>query len=94
MSLYQLVQFLQGYVNSEKTTTLIKIKLRTLYNWLHQLRFEYKDIKKDVFVDNHKQPNVAKDWKKKFYKIKKLNLYLLKFNENKTMKKKSILPIA
>lgn len=92
MSSYKFVQFLQGYVNPEGTTTLMKIKSCTVRNWLYQLGFEYKDVKKDVFVDGHKQPDVVEDPKKFLHQMEELKPYLVKFNEDGTMKEK-IYPI-
>lgn len=61
MSLYKLVQYLRDYVNLQSIQALVEIKLQTAQRSLHKLGFEYKDIKKDVFVDIHEQPDKVKD---------------------------------
>ena len=53
LTLYKLVQHLRKYVSPEGVQTPIEIKSRTARNLLHKLGFEYKDLKKDVFVDRH-----------------------------------------
>lgn len=50
--------------------------------------FEYKDVKKDVFVDGHERPNVVEDWKKFLHQMEELKPYLVEFNEDRTMKEK------
>lgn len=57
-------------------------------NWLHRLGFEYKDVKKDVFVDGHERPDVVEDRKKFLHKTEELKPYLVEFNEDGTMKEK------
>ena len=52
---------MRDYVNPEGIQTPIVIKSRTARKWLHKLGFEYKDIKKDVFVDEHERPVVVED---------------------------------
>lgn len=89
MSLYKLVQHLREYVNSEGRTTPIEIKSRTAQNWLYRLGFEYKDVKKNVFIDRHKRPDIIEDRKKFFNKMEELKLYLVEFNEDGTMKEKN-----
>ena len=91
MSLYKLVQHFREYVNSEGVTTLIEIKLRTTQNWLYHLGFKYKDVKKNVFIDGHKQPNIIEDRKKFFEKMEELKPYLVEFNEDGTIKEKNYL---
>lgn len=53
MSSYKLVQYLKQYVNAEGIPTPIVIRSRTARRWLHHLGFEYKEVKKVVFVDGH-----------------------------------------
>ena len=89
LSLYKLVQYLKEYVNSEGMITPIEIKLRNAQNWLHHLGFEYKDVKKDVFIDGHERPDVIEDRKKFLEKMEELKQYLVEFNEDNTMKKKN-----
>lgn len=68
---------------------MIEIKSRTAQKWLHCLGFKYKDVKKNIFVDGHKQLDVVKDRKRFLKKIEKLKPYLVEFNEDGTMKKKN-----
>ena len=51
--------------------------------------FEYKDIKKDIFIDGHKRSNVVKDCKRFLNKIEELKPYLVKFNEDGIIKDKT-----
>lgn len=48
-------------MDSERVETLIVIRLRTTRRWLHELGFEYKEVKKDVFIDGHERPDVVED---------------------------------
>lgn len=88
MSSYKLVQYLKGYVNPEGITNPIEIKSRTARKWLHRLGFEYKDVKKDVFVDGHERSDVIEDCKRFLEKMEELKSYLVEFNEDGTMKEK------
>lgn len=90
MSPYKLVQYLKGYVNPERITNSIEIKSRTARNWLHRLGFEYKDLKKDVFVDGHERSDVVEDRKRFLEKMEELKPYLVEFNEDGTMKDRQI----
>ena len=89
MTSYKLVQYLRNYVNPEGIQTPIEIKSRTARKWLYKLGFEYKDIKKDVFVDGHERPDVVED-RQKFLRIMKgLEPYLVEFEEDGSMKTKN-----
>ena len=46
-------------------------------------------MKKDVFVDRHKQSDVEEDYKRFLNKMKDLKPYLIEFNKNGTMKDKT-----
>ena len=79
---------MKEYVNLEGIPNPIEIKSRTARNWLHKLGFEYKDVKKDVFIDGHERPDVVQD-RENFLKVmKELEPYLVEFNEDGTMKDK------
>lgn len=80
------MQHLKEYVNPEGIPTPIEIKSRTAWNWLRKLGFEYKDVKKDVFIDGHERPDVVKDRQKILKVIKELEPYLVEFNEDGTIK--------
>lgn len=56
--------------------------------WFNQLEYIYWDIKKDIFIDGHKRPNVIKDWKVFLKTISDLKLYLFKFSSKKNIKEK------
>ena len=92
MSSYKLVQHLKDYINSEGKKSPIEIKSRTVRKWLQHLGFEYKDVKKDVFVDGHEWSDVVEDRKRFLNKIKDLKPYLVEFNEDGTMKDKMYPP--
>ena len=51
--------------------------------------FEYKDVKKNVFVDRHKQSDVVEDCKRFLNKMEELKTYLVGFNEDGAMKDKT-----
>lgn len=79
---------MRNYVNLEGVQSPIEIKSRTARNWLHKLGFEYKDIKKGVFVYGHERPNVVKDRNKFLRTMKDLAPYLVKFEEDGSIKTK------
>ena len=88
MNSYKLVQFLKTYVGHEKEEIPIMIQLRTARNWLRKLRYKYKDLRKDVFIDKHKQSDVIEDRKNFLYKMEELNRYIVKFDKNSAIKPK------
>lgn len=51
----------------------------------------YENVKKDVFVDEHERSDVVEDREKFLNTIKDLELYLVEFEENKSMKTKNYL---
>lgn len=55
---------------------------------LYQLDFKYKDVKKNVFVDRHEQPDVVKDYKRFLNIIEELKPYMVKFNKDNMIKDK------
>ena len=54
--------------------------------------FKYKDMKKDVFINGHKQSDVVENCKRFLNKTEDLKSYLVEFNEDDTMKDKTYLP--
>ena len=86
---YKLVQHLRTYVSPEKVQTPIEIKSRTARKWLHKLGFEYKDVKKDVFVDGHERLDVVEDREKFLNMMKDLEPYLVEFEQDGSMKTKN-----
>lgn len=90
LSSYKLVQYLkQSYVNPEGIPTPIVIRSRTARRWLHSLGFEYKEVKKDVFVDGHERSDVVEDRKHFLKKMKDLEPYLVEFEADGAMKPKT-----
>ena len=92
MNSYKLVQHLKDYKNPKRKESSVEIKSRTAWKWLHRLGFEYKDVKKDVFVDGHEWSDVIEDCKRFLKKIEDLKPYLVEFNENGTMRDKTYPP--
>lgn len=74
MSFYKLIQFLKTFINLQRIKTPIIIFLCIVQKWLSKLGYKYKDKKKAVFIDGHKQCDIMKDYKKLF---KKINAYFL-----------------
>ena len=67
------------------------IRSRTARNWLRKLGYEYKDVRKDVFVDGHERSDVVEDRKNFLQKMEELKPYIVEFEENGA---RSIHPIA
>ena len=61
------------------------ICLRIAQRWLCKLKYKYKDVCKDVFMDEHKRSDVVEDCKKFFRKIEKLKPYVLEFKKDGEM---------
>ena len=59
--------------------------------WLYKLKFVYKKVCKDVFIDNHKQLDVVEDQNCFLIKIEKLKLYIVEFSKNSVIKAKDYL---
>lgn len=76
------------YVSPKKVKISIVIWSCTAQNWLRKLGYKYKNVRKDLFVDEHEQSNVVEDWKNFLKKIKELKLYIIEFEENGAMKSK------
>lgn len=54
LNFYKLVQFLTLYVNLKEIKILIMICLYIAQKWLYKLRYEYKNIYKDIFINRYK----------------------------------------
>ena len=80
---------MRDYVNPEGIQTPIEIKSQTARKWLHKLVLECKDIKKDVFVDEHERPDVVEDRQNFLRIMKDLEPYLVEFEEDGSMKTKN-----
>lgn len=57
-----------------------------------QLGYEYKDVRKDVFVNENEQENIIEIRKNFLKRIKGLKPYKVEFNENGIMKLKGYPP--
>ena len=88
LSSYKLVQFLRTYVSPEGIETPIVICSRIARKWLGKLGYEYKDVRKDVFVDRHERANVVEDCKNFLKRLEELKPYIVEFEEDGTMKPK------
>ena len=75
-------------MNPQGVETPIVICLRTAWRWLYKLSYEYKDVRKDVFVDEYEQSDIVKDCKNFFKKMEELKSYMIIFEENGTMNPK------
>lgn len=64
------------------------IQLRIACNWLAKLRYEYKNVRKDVFVDGHKQLDIIKDLINFLQKMEELKSYIVNLEENNVIKPK------
>lgn len=74
---------------SPKTREIpIVIWLRTAQNWLRKLRYEYRDMCKNIFVDGHKWSDIIEDYKNFFWKIEEFKSYIVEFEENGVIKPK------
>lgn len=86
--MYKVIAFLKDYLNLKRLETPIKIRFCTARQWLNQLGYIYRDIKKDVFVNGHERANVVED-RKAFLKIMlDLEPYLVEFDSKGNMKDK------
>lgn len=57
--------------------------------WLHKLGFKYKDVKRNVFIDKYEQLDVVEDCEIFFNIVKYLELYLVEFEKDRSMKTKN-----
>ncbi len=72
----------------KKIETSIKICLQTAQNWLCKLRYEYKNVCKDVFIERYKLSDVVEDQNNFLTRKKDLKPYMVKFEGNGAMKPK------
>ena len=61
LSFYKFVKFLKEYMNPEGIEIPVVICSRIAQTWQHKLRFVYKEICKDVFVNSHERPDMVED---------------------------------
>ena len=88
LSSYKLVQFLKEYVNPEGIKTPVVIRACTAQTWLRKLRFVYKEVRKNVFIDGHERPDVVEDRNRFLTKMEELKPYMVEFNKDGAMKAK------
>lgn len=79
---------MRDYVKPKSEKSPVKIKSHTAQNWLYRLGFKYKDIKKNMFVDEHERPDVIEDCERFLKTMEKLKPYMVEFNEDGIMKHK------
>ena len=53
LSSYKLVQLLKKYINPEGIEISIGIRSCMIQKWLGKLRLEYKEVHKNIFVDDY-----------------------------------------
>lgn len=75
--MYKLIQYFKDYVNLEGIQVLVEIKLQIAQRLLHKLGLKYKDMKKNVFVDRYKKPDIIKDQKEFLKTINIRKLFLI-----------------
>lgn len=68
--------------------TPIVIRSRTARRWLCKLGYEYKDVRKDVFVDRNERADVVADRKNFLRKIEELKPYMVEIDKFGVMKPK------
>ena len=79
---------MKTYVNPQGEEIPITIRSRTARRWLGRLGYEYKDVRKDIFIDGHERSDVVEDRKKFLEKMEELKPYMVEFEENGAMKEK------
>lgn len=89
MSSYKLVQFLKTYENTQGIKTPITIRSRTAQRWLRKLGYEYKNVRKNVFIDGHERSDVIEDRNNFLKKMEELKPYMIEFEEDGAMKAKT-----
>lgn len=83
------MQYLRDYINPKEIQSPIEIKSQTTQKWLHKLGFEYKNVRKDVFVDKHEQSDIVKDCINFINLMKNMEPHLVRFNKDDTIKDKN-----
>lgn len=83
-----MVELLKTYINLKKIEILIIIWLHRIENKLYKLKYEYKNIYKNIFINKHKLSNIIEKYKNFLQKIKKPRFYIIKFEKNDTIKPK------
>lgn len=55
---------------------------------LYKLKYEYKNVYKDILINEHEQPDIVEDYRVFSNKIKELKLYIVEFDKNSAIKLK------
>lgn len=79
---------MKNYINPQRVKTAIMIYLRIVKTWLYKLKYVYKNISKNVFIDKHKQLDVVKDHINFLKKMEELKPYIVEFYNNGIIKPK------
>lgn len=80
---------MKEYVNPQIVSTPITIRSRTARTWLNKLGFEYKEVRKGVFVNGHERPDVVQDRRVFLQRMNELRPYIVEFEEDGRMKDKT-----
>lgn len=80
---------MHNYVNLEEIQTFIEIKSQIARKWLYKLNFKYKNSKKDIFIKRDEHSNIVKNCQNILGIIKDLELYLIKFKKDESIKTKN-----
>ena len=70
----------------------IEIKACTARHWLHQLRFTYHDVRKDVNIDGHEQADIFENPTEFLQFLADLEPYLVEFDFEGRIKEKNYPP--
>ena len=81
---------LDGGVSQPDGTISCKpgIRSRTACRWLHQLGYNWRDIRKGVFIDGHERPDVVEYRNQFLREIEAVKPYLVEFEEDGSVKSK------
>ena len=77
------------YENTQGIETQVTICLHTAQRWLGKLDYEYKNVRKNVFIDGHERSDVIEDCNNFLKKMKELKPYMVEFEEDSAMKAKT-----
>lgn len=91
----EVMETIEAAINAEETGASIEgptIQTRTIRRWLHRLGFDWREVKKGVFVDGHERPDVIQYRQEFVSTIRQLLPYFVEFNADGTMKEKSYPP--
>lgn len=86
LSSYKLIQFLKEYVNPEGIEISIVICSHIAWRWLYRLKFEYKEVCKDIFIDSHEWLDVVEVQNQFLIIMKELESYIVEFDKDSVIK--------